>query len=229
MSYQLPAGMSETQQWRTLKSIMKHLVVSLGVLVFALMLVGGGVGLFFLNSIGRADERLYVVGVENLGVMAEVREEFNTLPIHMRSMIIESNPDRMGDFLDGFNEAKGLVTDKLEQIGRVIAGDPEKEGLAGKMNDQLGAYWAEADKFASICLANKKPEATQYMRERAYPAFQASLQAMGFLQEKMKGDAYAQVKSNRTIIISASVAMAACILVMGVLAIVFAVRIMRLT
>ena len=40
MSYQLPAGLTETQQWRTLKSIMKHLVVSLGVLVFALMLVG---------------------------------------------------------------------------------------------------------------------------------------------------------------------------------------------
>jgi len=229
LSYQLPAGMSETQQWRTLKSIMKHLVVSLGVLVFALILVGGGVGLFFLNSIGRADERLYVVGVENLGVVAEVREEFNTLPIHMRSMIIESNPDRMGDFRDGFNEAKDLVTDKLDQVGRMIAGDPEKEKLAGEMNDQLGAYWAKADEFASICLANRKPEATRYMREQAYPAFQASLQAMGLLQEKMKGDAYAQVKSNRTIIISASAAMAACILVMGVLAIVFAVRIMRLT
>jgi len=211
------------------KTVIKRLVVSLGALVFALILVGGGVGLFFLGKIGRADERLYVVGVESLGVMAEIREEFNEMPMHIRNLVIETNPDRMNVLREAFNGTKEAVEDKLGAVGRMVAGDPEKEKLAKDVEDRVGAYWAKADECIEACLANRKQEALQYMRGQTYPAFQASLQAMGFLQESMKGEAYSQVKSNGTIIGSAKLAMWVCIAAMGLLSVFFAVRIVELT
>jgi hypothetical protein len=211
------------------KPVIKHMVHSLGLLIFALILVGGGVGLFFLNRIGKADERLYFLGVESLGVMADVREEFVSLPTHMRNLIIEANPDRMGAYRDAFDATKGAVTDKLGRVGRMVAGDPEKEPLAKELDQQLAAYWAKADDCMAFCLANRKQAALQYMGDLAYPEFQASLQAMGFLQESMKGEVYSQLKSNGLIVASAKWAMAACIAAMAVLSVFFAVRIVRLT
>jgi methyl-accepting chemotaxis protein-1 (serine sensor receptor) len=211
------------------KPLIKHLVHSLGLLVFALILVGGAVGLFFLNRIGRADELMYVLAVENLGAMAELREEFVSLPTQVRNLIIETSPDRMGVFRETFDGAKESVTDQLGHVGRMIAGYPEKERLAKEVEDRVEAYWARADECIAICLANKKPEALRFMREQADPDFQASLQAMGVLQENMRAEALSQLKSNRAIATSASAAMAVCVVLMGLLAIVFAVRIVRLT
>jgi len=218
--------MNETPQR---KSIIKHLVVSIGLLTFGLILVAGGVGVFFLNRIGWADEHLYDIGVKSLGIMAEMREEFNSCPMHVRDLIIETNADKMDFFHENFKRTKEAVTDNLRLVERMIKGDAEKERLAADLNEQLGVYWKEADGCIALCLANKKQEALQYMRRRAFPNFQASLQAMGMLQESMKADALSQVRSNRTTITSASAVMAACVLVMGLLAIVFAVRIIKLT
>jgi hypothetical protein len=211
------------------KPVIKHPVHTLGLVVFALILVGGAVGLVFLNRIGGADERLYALAVENLGVMAEAREDFVTLPTQMRNLIIETSQDRMGVHRDAFDAAKESVTDRLARVGRMVAGDAERERLAGDTDAQLGIYWARADEFMALCLANKKQDALRAMRERAYPDFQASLQSMGVLQENMRADALSQLKSNRAIVASAGAAMLACMVVMGLLAIVFAVRIVRLT
>jgi CHASE3 domain sensor protein len=211
------------------KPVIKHVVHSIGLLAFALILVGGAAGLFFLNRIGRADERLYFLGVESLGAMAEVREEFVSLPTHMRSLIIETNPDRMAALRDSYEATREAVADQLGHVGRMIAGDAEKEQLAKDLDAQLALHWAVADECIAACLANRKQEALGSMRDRAYPEFQESLQAMGRLQENMKAEAYSQLKSNGTIVAAAKWAMVACIALMGLLAVVFAVRIVRLT
>jgi hypothetical protein len=202
----------------------RHLAVTLDLLAFALVLAGGVAALLYLNRIGGADARLYDIGVESLGVMAEMREEFNTLPTIIRDMVIEAAPDRMGSAHRQFNIRKGSVADKLGLVREKIRGHAEKERLAGLLDDQLAHTWARADECLAICLANRKQEAMLFLRQQVYPFFQASQKAMGVLQESMKDDAASQVKSNRATITWVSVAMAVCTVAMAMLALFYAGR-----
>jgi len=207
--------------------VMRHILVSVDLLAFALVLIGGAFALLYLNRIGNADDRLYAIGVESLGVMTDMREEFTTLPATMRDLIIETAPDRLGDYRKYFDRTKESVEAKLEQVRRTIVGDSEKEDLIGLLQDQLDRYWVKADECIAICLANRKQEAMLFMRQQAYPYYQASQKAMGLLQDSMKREASSQLKSNRATITSVSVAMAVCTVVMATLALFYAGRIAK--
>jgi hypothetical protein len=202
----------------------RHLAVTLDLLAFALVLAGGVAALLYLNRIGRADARLYDFGVEGLGVVAEMREEFNTLPTIIRDMVIETAPDRMGAAHRHFGIRKESVASKLGLAREKIEGHPEKERLAGLLDDQLAQVWAKFDECMAICLAGRKQEAMLFLRQQVWPFFQASQKAMGLLQESMKEDAALQVKSNRATITWVSVAMAVCSVAMAMLALFYAGR-----
>jgi len=189
--------------------------------VWAFTLIVSLVGILSFNRISRADARLYTVGVETLGIMAELREEFASCPLHIRDMVIEKDPDGVNKALWRFNKSKKNVMDNLEQIDTLFKGYPEKTKVLADVATALNYYWERADVCIGHCQADRKPEALQYMKTQAYPTFQAAQKAMYAMQDHVKNDAVDQKMANGRTIKSVKTTMVACTLLAILVSVLF--------
>jgi len=188
--------------------------------VVAFTLVVSGVGLASFAKIGRADERLYVVGVEHLGLMGDLKEELTWMPARIRDLIIETDLSRDSSFLRNFFETKRSLTDKMTQLGQVAKGNQDLERLHREASEPLARYLASADECVRLCQANRHRDAQQYLRQVAFPAFQVASRAFVAIQKSMEEDAAQQLESNKKTTASANTGMVVCTIISVLLSVV---------
>jgi CHASE3 domain sensor protein len=158
-----------------------------------------------------------------------VRGEFAWCPINGRNAIIEASPGEMRAAIDLFHARKKKTQEAYSQIGQKVKGDPKNEKLYEDLTANFEKYWAVVEPILDIALANRDREAAELLRNSGFPQFRATNEALQTLQDKLKEDADGQFRSNKRLINHASVTMAACTVLMVLLAVLFSIYVERLT
>jgi len=196
--------------------------------LFVCALLSGAVGMTSVYLLAKADRQLYTVGVEDMGAITKVKEEFAWIPIHVRNIIIETDPVRRAACVEEFNKRKRAVQNLFGRLPQIVSGDPTKEELYNKASSLIDDFWKKVGEVVKRAAEGNTAEAVPYMLRLAFPQYVDANGALGNLQEEMRQDAARQQRSNGTVSLVASIATVACAVIMVVLSFVFALYVEHL-
>jgi methyl-accepting chemotaxis protein len=185
--------------WYLNLKIKSKLIVAIGFLL-ALMLALTVVSMRSFSRIGRADQELYVIGVEVLSAGSDLVERFTTLPTTIRDLVMETDNDRMAAHRMTFENTKKQVGDYMTQIFGIAGDDPEKLKMVNDVKSEMDKYWIKAEECIRLCLTNRNAEAKAFMNAELLPRYQATRKTLGVVQDYMKHEAAKQLKANETTI-----------------------------
>jgi len=196
--------------------------------LFVCALLSGAVGMTSVYLLAKADKQLYTVGVEDMSAITKVKEEFAWIPIHVRNIIIETDPVRRAACVEDFNKGKRSVQNLFGRLPQIVSGNPANEALYNDASSLIDDFWKKVGEVVKRAADGNTAEAVPYMLRLAFPQFKDANRALGNLQEKMRQDAAQQQRTNGTVSLVVSIATVACAVIMVVLSFIFALYVEHL-
>jgi hypothetical protein len=201
------------------KKILTALMASAAVAAAALALVAGAVGAYTANRAAAADAALYRLGVDGLGAVSGAEAEYAPVPSRVRDLVAETDPERARAAIEALDRAREAAAARLAELGQIVGGDAEKEGMLGEVEERLSLHWAAVGEARALAAAGRRQEALAHARDAASPPLQAARRLMAGMRGAIRADADGRAKANRASVSKSGATMLACMLAAALLSV----------
>ena len=182
-----------------------------------------------IQSINKANARLYDEGVMDYAYAAEINEAFAELRSSVRDMVIETNPERLQRFKANFDRWRGVISDNQKKLAEAVKNFPQRRKMVEEMEASMQMFYQNVEVAVENALAGRKTEAWTNMNDgNLFRARQDFGKAADALRDFMLNNATELSAQNSTLAKRSAVAAITVALIVVVASIIIGILIAKI-
>ena len=188
------------------------------IMVALIAAIIGGVGIYEINQIEKADTLLYEKVTVPLGELAEISTAFQRIRVNARDIIAASSMEDKKRFAGRIKELRETISKESDLFEKTILTD-EGRKLFAEFVRTRGVYGPLLDKVVALAMEDKDAEATAILQGEAGKASREEQNAIEKLMESKLKQAKLTSDNNTATAKQASLIMTACLIAGVIIAI----------
>lgn len=147
------------------------------ILVAVIAALVGGVGMYYIKQIAKADTTLFASGAEPLGQLSEVSTAFQRIRVNARDIISASSATEKQRFAARIAELRKTISEEADAYEKTLV-TTEGKAIFEDFKKSRTAYGAGLDRIVALAMDDKDAEATALLQGEAGKASRAEQDAI---------------------------------------------------